>query len=146
MYKKYSVIFASALILAGCATSYGSSGITGGYSESRLNHRLMKVNFSGNGYITSEKIQMYALYRCAELARDAKKPYFVVYDSLTAAARNTPSKQPRVGTLGGKPTAFAFVAFEDEPRTGTQETADVLTKLEAMVQSDVKMQTEKGAE
>lgn len=37
----------------------------------------MKVSFTGNGYVLSEKIQMSALYRCAELAREAKKPYLV---------------------------------------------------------------------
>lgn len=134
MQRICAVMLTAALGLAGCATPYGSTGLTGGYDESRVNERLIKVNFYGNGFIGPDKIQMYALYRCAELARDAKKRYVVVYDSLTAAAQNRPAQQPRVGTLGGKPIAFAFVAMEDEAREGSQEVSAVMAKLGPLVQ------------
>jgi hypothetical protein len=109
-------------------------GLAGGYSEGRVNDRLIKVNFFGNGYITADRIQTFALYRCAEVARDAKKPYFILYDSLTAAASEVPSKQPRVGTLGGKPVAFALLALEDGPRPGAQEVSAIIAKLGPEVQ------------
>lgn len=127
------VVFATILNLTGCATQYGSSGFTGGYSEKRLNDRLLKVDFSGNSYITADKVQMYALYRCAELARDAKKPYFLLYDSLTAAARGIPASQPRAGMLGTKPAAFALMALEDVARPGAQEVSVVLARLGPLV-------------
>ena len=131
------VLLAACLLAAGCATRYGGSTAAGGFTDSPVNDRLRRVGFTGNGYVSAETIQMYALYRCAELARDAKKPYFVLYDSLSAAARDMPSEQPRVGTLGGKPGALAFVVFHDEPRRGAQETGAVLQKLRPHVETDL---------
>lgn len=125
------------IVAAGCATKYGGPTAAGGFRDSPVNDRLVRVSFTGNGYVTSEKIQMYALYRCAELARDAKKPYFVLYDSLTAAARDLPSQQPRVGTLGGKPGALAFVVLYDEARRGAHETSAVLATLRPQVETDM---------
>lgn len=135
MRRTGAAMAAASLCLAGCATQYGASGLTGGYFDTRVNHRLVQVNFSGNGYITADKIQTFALYRCAELARNANKPYFVIYDSLAAAARDVPARQPRVGTLGGKPAAFAFMALEDEPRDGAQDVNVVLGELTPIVQA-----------
>jgi len=128
-YTAKTALIAATLALAGCATPYASSGITGGYSEVKVTDRLLQVHFTGNGYSTSETIQTFALYRCAELARDAKKPYFVLYDSLNAAARGIPSMKPRVGTLGGKPAAFAFLALEDAPKRGTQDAQEIIRTL-----------------
>lgn len=119
----------AALTLGGCATPYSGSGIAGGYFERRVNDRLVQVNFTGNGFSTPERIQTFALYRCAEIARDAKKPYFLLYDSLTAAARGAPAALPRVGTLGGKPGAFAFLVLEDEPRTGSHDAQEIIARL-----------------
>jgi hypothetical protein len=135
MLKISATILLATLGIAGCATKYGDSGLTGGYFERNVNSHLVKVNFSGNGYITSDKVQLFALYRCAQLARDAKKPYFVLYDSLNAAARDIPAMQPKVGTMGGKPIAFAFMALEDEPRSGSQEVTTLLEKLRPQVES-----------
>lgn len=135
MYRIIAITLTAIFGISGCATPYGSSGITGGHTDSRLNYRLIKVDFHGNGFITSDKIQTYALYRCAELAREAKKPYFVLYNSLTAAAKDTPSSLPRVGSMGNKPSAFAFISLEDEPRPGAQNVSTVLTELGPLVQS-----------
>jgi hypothetical protein len=121
------------VLLSGCGTPYSSSGLTGGYTEMRVNDRLLKVNFYGNGYVTADRIQMFALYRCAEVARDAKKPYFTLYDSLTAAARDVPAEQPRVGTLGGKPVAFALMTLDDTPGPGAHEASAVLARLAPLV-------------
>lgn len=128
----------AALALGGCATPYGTPSLAGGYNEYPVNPQLVKVNFFGNGYITSAKVQTYTLYRCAELARDAKKPHFVIYDSLGAAARDRPAVQPRVGALGGKPLAFAFLLMLDHPRDGSMETQDVLARLAPQVRPDTK--------
>ena len=134
MKLKCAAVLALCVGLAGCATPYSSSGFTGGYTQLRVNERLVKVNFFGNGYIAADRVQTFALYRCAEMAREAKKPYFILYDSLTAAARDVPSSQPRVGTLGGKPVAFALVKLEDGPRRGAQEVSAVLAALAPQVQ------------
>lgn len=133
MIRLWAAMAAAIVGLSGCGTPYSSSGLTGGYTQARVNERLLKVNFYGNGYITADRIQMFALYRCAEVARDAKKPYFTLYDSLTAAARDVPADQPRVGTLGGKPVAYALMTLDDEARAGGHETSAVLAKLAPLV-------------
>lgn len=125
---------AACIGLGGCATPYSSSGLTGGFSQEPVNDRLVKVNFFGNGYITADRVQTFALYRCAEMAREARKPYFTLYDSLQTAARNLPSEKPRVGTLGGKPIAFAFIALQDAPSAGAREASAVLAELGPLVQ------------
>lgn len=124
---------AAGLCLAGCETPYGSTGLTGGHEDKKLNERLVKVNFYGNGYITSDKVQRYALYRCAEVARNANKPHFVIYESLAAASLDVTAELPRVGTLGNKPVAVAFLLLEDQPRSGSQETSKVLERLGPLV-------------
>ncbi|MDR3499139.1 MAG: hypothetical protein P4L72_07925 [Parvibaculum sp.] len=58
----------TALALAGCASSYGTSGFTGGYDEKELEGGIWRVSFGGNGYTTPETTQTYWLYHCAELA------------------------------------------------------------------------------
>jgi hypothetical protein len=126
---KSVLLLMAALALGGCATPYGTPSLAGGYNEYPVNKQLMKVNFFGNGYISSAKVQTYTLYRCAELARDAKKPHFVIYDSLGAAARDRAAEQPRVGALGGKPLGFAFLRMLDEPRDGSMATQEVLARL-----------------
>lgn len=135
MNVKCAALLAVCVGLAGCATPYSSFGLTGGYSQKRVNDRLVKVSFSGNGYIAADRVQMLALYRCAEMAHEAKKPYFILYDSLMAAARDLPSSQPRVGSLGGKPEAFALVKLEDGPRPGALKASAVLEELAPQVQS-----------
>jgi hypothetical protein len=140
----HAAAVAAVIGLSGCATQYGSSGLTGGYGESPVNGQLVKVNFYGNGYITADKVQAYALYRCAQVAQAAKKPWFVIYDSLHGAARDLPALQPTVGTLGGKPVAFAFMAMLDAPRPGAQEVSAVLAKLATEVQGGA-MAPQQGA-
>lgn len=131
-----AAILAACLVLPGCATSYGngSFSLTGGYEQARVNARLTKVNFVANGYSDAETVQMFALYRCAELARDAGKPYFTIYASLTSAALNRPSGMPLVGSLGNKPSASAYLAMEDGPRPGAKEVAAVLAEYRAKVE------------
>ena len=119
--------------LSGCATQYQGVGVTGGHFEANGPGKLVKVTFSGNGFITADKVQQYAMYRCAEVAQQGGRAHFVIYDSLMAAAAEQPSRQPRVGTLGGKPTAFAFLLPLDAPRAGSLETKAVLAELEPAV-------------
>lgn len=136
MQRSMAIIWALATSLCGCATPYGSSGLTGGYFEKAVNDRLTYVVFSGNGFISSTKVQAYALYRCAELAHAARKPYFVLYDSLIAAARDRPAPTATVGSLGGKPSAHAFITLLDEHREAAHETDKVLAELKPMIEGE----------
>ncbi|MEO8152311.1 MAG: hypothetical protein ABI605_04510 [Rhizobacter sp.] len=119
--------------LAGCATQYGSVGFAGGHTNKAGPGKLQKVEFHGNGFITSDTVQQFALYRCAELAQQSGKPHFMIYESLYTAALDRPAKLPRVGTLGNKPSASAFMLLLDQPRYGSQATQSVLTELDSVV-------------
>lgn len=57
-----------AVVLVSCATPYQQSGITGGFDVKELRTDVFRVSFQGNGYTTRESVQVYWLYRCAELA------------------------------------------------------------------------------
>lgn len=131
--KRWLATLVACAAMTGCATQYQSSGWTGGHQESAAPGKLAKVNFDGNGYIAADTVQKYALYRCAELARSQGKPHFVIYDSLLSAAFDRPSSLPRVGTVGNKPSAFAFMLVLDQPRAGSKETQSVLDQLDSVV-------------
>jgi hypothetical protein len=123
-------------VLTGCATGYQGSGFTGGHFQSPGPGQMEKVSFSGNGYIDSHTVQQYALYRCAEVAKEKNSPYFVIYDSLSAAAADKPSEQPSVGTIGNKPIAYAYLLPLKATRGGAKETDKVLKDLEPIIKKD----------
>lgn len=113
-------------LLSGCATQYGSSGITGGHFETGLPGPLVKVSFAGNGYTHASSAQSYAMYRCAEVAKSRGSAHFVIYESLRHAALDVPSRLPLVGSMGNKPLASAFLRPLDAPTPGSFRTEDVL--------------------
>ncbi|MFC7288573.1 hypothetical protein ACFQPC_11045 [Herminiimonas glaciei] len=55
------------VLLAGCATSYQSSSLSGGYRDKHVAEDVYRVSFSANGYATRETAQTYWLYRATEL-------------------------------------------------------------------------------
>lgn len=116
------------VLLAGCATSYQDAGLTGGHFEKKGPGQLEVVYFSANGYSDSQVVMIYAIYRCAEVARKKHKPYFVIYDSLSDAARDRVSQNPVMGWVQNKPVATAYVLFLDQSRHGAQDTQEVLNR------------------
>lgn len=132
MIRKILCLFALGALTA-CATGYQSSGLTGGYEQTPGPGPLEKVTFYGNGYIDAATVQKYALYRCAEVAKEKHKPYFLMFDNLVSASANKPSALPTVGTVGQKPMAFAFVLVLDAPQKTAKETDKVLKEFEAVV-------------
>jgi len=124
---------AAAMLLSACATQYQSVGLTGGHYESKGPGRLEMVSFSANGYTSAALAQKYALYRCAEVAQAKNKPFFIMYDSLSGAARDLPAQQPRVGWVQNKPVATAFLLLLDAPRRGVHETGTTLEELHDII-------------
>ncbi len=135
MIKRLLLAAAAGLLLSACATSYQSMGLTGGHMEQKGPGKLEAVTFAANGYTRAELAQKYALYRCAELANAKRKPFFLMYNSLIAAARNDPSGVPRVGQVQGKPIATAFVLMLDTPEPGAHNTEDVLSDLKSVIET-----------
>jgi len=69
------------LILFGCATPYQKVGLSGGYSDTRLQENVFTINFRGNGYTSRERSSDFALLRCAELTIKNGFKFFAVADS-----------------------------------------------------------------
>lgn len=135
MIRRLLLPIAAGACLTACATSYQSMGMTGGHLEQKGPGALEMVAFSANGYTKPELAQKYALYRCAELAQLKHKPFFMMYSSLLAAARNDAAETPRVGSVQGKPTATAFILMLDGPKPGAHNTADVLSDLKQVIET-----------
>ena len=63
---------AGALMLSACATAtpyqpVGATSTRGGYAEERIAANRFKVTFSGNSVTARDTVEMYLLYRAAEL-------------------------------------------------------------------------------
>ncbi len=67
---------AAILTFAGCATTYGPAGVTGGYQEKELENNVYQISFAGNSFISKEKINDFGMFRCAEFSLEHDKPYF----------------------------------------------------------------------
>jgi hypothetical protein len=80
-YVKQLAILVVVLILNACATSYQTTGLTGGYSESQLDENIFRVSFKGNGYTSPEKAADFTLLRSAELALEHGFHFFSIIDS-----------------------------------------------------------------
>ena len=87
---KVCLLAAVAVMSAGCATSYQSRGITGGYSEKKISDSAYVVSFNGNGFATKDRVYYFWMYRCAELT--LKSGYSLFYirpnEKTSAALRN----------------------------------------------------------
>ena len=134
-------ILATALLavaLAGCATGYHSAtnpllGLSGGYWDQKGPGSLIKVGFSGNGFIDRDKVATYLLYRCAEVAQREGGTHFVFYTSLPDAVADKRSSERSVGTLGGKPSTYAYIILARADETQALSAEEVITRLGPLV-------------
>ncbi|MGD9152158.1 MAG: hypothetical protein PVG30_00660 [Gammaproteobacteria bacterium] len=88
------------LSLVGCSTSYGPCGLTGGYSDMRLNNDTYKVAFRGNGFTSQDKVQNLLLRRCAELTKQNNYRYFVILTGKENHSDSQYATPTRVNTYG----------------------------------------------
>ena len=91
MPRKFRVLITLVCSIAaiGCATPYQPDGLGGGYSDNRIDSDTISVEFRGNGYTSKRKVEMYLLYRCAEVTRDAHYDYFVALNPSTEATQGS---------------------------------------------------------
>jgi hypothetical protein len=83
MKKTIAVAMVAAVILTfGCATGYQSSdtSLGGGFSEIRLTPDTWRVLVEGNGFTSRGEAEQILMRRCAELALEQGKRYFVLSD------------------------------------------------------------------
>lgn len=89
MGKLFMGLFLLMFIIAGCATPYQRRGFAGGYSDFQIDSNTFKVQFRGNGYTSSETVEIYALYRCAEVTLEAGYDYFIIVNERGEISRQT---------------------------------------------------------
>lgn len=93
--KAIAVVFLS-LVLAACATPYGSNGITGGYAEQELEPGIWRITYGGNGFTSAETVQTYWLYRAAELTLERGFDGFRILSSIQLVAPAMPRESIQV--------------------------------------------------
>lgn len=77
--KRLFKIIASLLVvtvLTSCATAYQKRGITGGYSEQKIDDSHYVVYFDGNGKTSKDRVWYFWIYRCAQLTAENGYTYF----------------------------------------------------------------------
>lgn len=141
MKRSALVAMGMAAALSACATGYHSAsnpilGLSGGYWDHPGPGRLIKVGFSGNGFITREKVSTYLLFRCAEVARREGGSHFVFYTSLPDAIGDKRSSERTVGALGGKPSTYAYILVVPPDEQQALSVDEVITRLGPIVKPD----------
>jgi hypothetical protein len=66
------------ILLSGCATPYQQDGLRGGYSERQIVADTYHVLFRGNGFISQQTVELYLLYRSAELTVEKGYDFFAI--------------------------------------------------------------------
>ena len=83
-------------------------GFSGGYSDLKLDENTFRISFRGNGYTSSERVEIFALYRCAEVTSQQGFDYFVIVQEGTQTSQfqyNTP------GSYSGTTTVMGSTAY-----------------------------------
>lgn len=101
-------------LLGACATPYQERSSTrGGYQQTTVTANIERIEFFGNSRVSEEQVSNYTLFRCAEYAREKKRPYFLIYNSLTDVATNRKSAAPQVTHTGKDLHSVAYLYLLD---------------------------------
>lgn len=73
-----ALLIGAALMTTSCATGYGARGITGGYTDEKIDETHYHVKFDGNGHASEERVWSFWIYRCAELTRAKGFTHFTI--------------------------------------------------------------------
>ena len=142
--KRLVAVLSVALVLSGCATQQLGPGEIGERIEHVGSGSLYLATFTGDSNTNPDYARAYLVYRCAELAESLHKPFFILYDTLTNAARARPISGPVSGIVYGSPTVYAFVLPLDERLPGAEETSVVLEALKKVGISGKHQQSANG--
>jgi len=85
-----------AVAIAGCATQFQSSGLTGGYDEKQLEPMIWRVSYKGNGYTTQETVQTYWLFRAAQLTLEQGFDGFLILSNIRLVAPRSPQREVKL--------------------------------------------------
>jgi hypothetical protein len=73
-------------LLSSCATAYQPDGISGGYSDRRLNDNTEQVSFRGDRFTSPETLHSFLLRRCADLTLQNGYNYFELVTPIESSA------------------------------------------------------------
>jgi len=152
--KRLVIIIFTVILIQGCATTYRSSGLMGGYKDVQLDENVFKITFHGNGYTSFERAADFTLMRCAELALNNGYSFFAIIDAdsytsnstyTTPITTNTTGSAVKIGdyvigsaqsiTTGGqtyhtsKPSRTnTIICFKEKPTSGFSYNAKFIFK------------------
>jgi hypothetical protein len=130
-------IFTTAIILLFIqCTPYQSAGFTGGFSETKLDENVWKVQFKGNGYTNLERASDLCLLRSAELCLINGYTHFATVESdkyvsqhqYTTSSRKTGRS---THTVSKPRTAYTIVCYEEKPEEFSYNARFLLKSLMA---------------
>lgn len=132
---KIVVLIFGVLLCVGCATPYqsGAMSFTGGHNTVTGPGKLIRIEFAGNGFIDHKTAEIYAYYRCAEYTKEQGKNFFLLYDSLTDAAKDKRGHKVSLGAIGNKPIAYAYILLRDEPETLSHDADSIMKKYHEVI-------------
>jgi hypothetical protein len=135
MKSPINVLLFVALLFAGCASPYSSTGLTGGFRESDLGNGKFLVSYQGNAYTSEQKAADFAQLRAAELCLENGYKYFKILhmDRESVKTAEYTQKNERWGdrtTVQRKPNAnCAVIGFQERVPGDCFETAPFVAGL-----------------
>lgn len=118
MFFRSLILVASAAVLVSCSTPYQQQGFTGGSDVKELRPDVFRVSFQGNGYTTRESVQVYWLYRSAQLAIEKGFAGFEILSDIQFVMHRPPANDR------GPRLASAVPSLRTRIPVSPQETAD----------------------
>lgn len=79
--KVFVFTLLTVLVASGCATSYKSEGLGGGYTDMNLGGGRYRIDVSGNSFTSPKKVQNIAMVRAADLTIINGYQYFIIMDT-----------------------------------------------------------------
>lgn len=94
-----------ALALSGCATPtpyQAGNDQVDGYRDQKLQEQRFRVSFNGNSLTPRETVEIYLLYRAAELTLAQNMDYFIVQQQDTDSKSEYTESGPSIGAGFGR--------------------------------------------
>jgi len=107
-----AILLLIVLFLSGCATGYQKQGLTGGYTDMKIQDDIFKVGFKGNAKCSLERAEDFTLLRCAEVAIENGYAYFVVIDGKSGV-RTSSYTTPLVAHTSGSSSGSVDVQIDN---------------------------------
>ncbi len=128
-------LIAGLIPLAGCATAYRREILTGGYTNFPLADNTYRVRFKGNNYTSRDKVELFLLYRCAELTEQLGYDHFVLLSEDTLDISDPFAK---AGVVPRNYYATALIEVVHDPdRPAAYNAKEVMHRIQAQYPNEL---------